>query len=399
MLRQEGGPLERLEVGNAVFWHGALVFSINSASQPVAGCEPRGGMYACGAGLHGKGSASDRDSTWARRVGEGVNGVPMSIERIDDDAATALVLALLVLLGALCCYLHVRKPRCVVVADDFGISMERNRGIIRALKSGVVTSTSVMANGDAAVEAIEMARANGLLGVVGLHLNLTEGRPLSQPQDIPSLLLQRGETHQPGTGLKGGTLLRGKMGYRKACGSGEVKAAEAATEARAQLAWFEKHVGCMPRFVDGHQHCHVVSVVREALAAVFAAAGVRVTRVPKERKPSRSLCPLCSIVDLEAEEARAVFEAHGVSSCEGFVGLSLCGVDYSADDLLHAVRTQMEHGARSCEVMVHPGEAHMKGTPWDDFSGSAARQHELDVLTSTGLRRRLRRLVRLQPHR
>merc|ERR1740115_381296 len=196
--------------------------------------------------------------------------------------STALVLALLVLLGALCCYLHVRKPRCVVVADDFGISMERSRGIIQALKSGVVTSTSVMANGDAAVEAIEMARANGLLGVVGLHLNLTEGRPLSRPQDIPSLLLQRGETHQPGTGLKGGTLLRGKMGYRNACGSGELKAAEAATEARAQLAWFEKHVGCMPRFVDGHQHCHVVPAVREALAAVFAAAGVRVTRVPKE---------------------------------------------------------------------------------------------------------------------
>jgi predicted glycoside hydrolase/deacetylase ChbG (UPF0249 family) len=328
-----------------------------------------------------------------------VNGVAMRIERVDDDAATAIVLALLVLLGALCCYLHARKPRCVVVADDFGISMERSRGIIRALKSGVVTSTSVMANGDAAVEAIEMARANGLLGVVGLHLNLTEGRPLSRPQDIPSLLLQRGESHQPGTGLKGGALLRGKMGYRNACGNGEVKAAEAATEARAQLAWFEKHVGCMPRFVDGHQHCHVVPAVREALAAEFAAAGVRVTRVPKERKPSRSLCPLCSIVDLEAEEARAVFAAHGVSSCEGFVGLSLCGVDFSADDLLHAVRTQMEHGVRSCEVMVHPGEAHTKGTPWDTFSGSATRQHELDVLSSTGLRRRLRRLVRLQPHR
>ena len=140
-----------------------------------------------------------------------------------------------------------------------------------------------------------------------------------------------------------------------------------------------------------------------------------------------------------------MFAAHGVSSCESFVGLSLCGVDYSADDLLHAVRTQVcthtaptlhpfcrtpcevaisrarrwpqatlppsptpllhaartqvEHGARSCEVMVHPGEAHQKGTPWDDFSGSAARQHELDVLTSTRLRRRLQRLVRLQPHR
>ena len=349
-------------------------------------------------GADGNGSAFCFDVTRGRGQADRERA-RMRMEHVDDDAATALVLALLVLLGALCCYLHVRKPRCVVVADDFGISMERSRGIIQALKSGVVTSTSVMANGDAAVEAIEMARANGLLGVVGLHLNLTEGRPLSRPQDIPSLLLQRGETHQPGTGLSGGALLRGKMGYRNACVSGEVKAAEAATEARAQLAWFEKHVGCMPHFVDGHQHCHVAPAVREALAAVFAAAGVRVTRVPQEVKPPRSLCPLCSVVDVEAEEARAVFAAHGISSCESFVGLSLCGVDYSADDLLNAVRTQMEQGVRSCEVMVHPGEAHTKGTPWDDFSGSEARRHELDVLSSTGLRRRLRRLVRLQPHR
>ena len=220
-------------------------------------------------------------------------------------ATTALVVALLVLLlGALCYQIRARKPCCVVVADDFGISMERSRGIIRALQSGVVTSTSVMANGDAAVEAIELARSNGLLGAVGLHLNLTEGRPLSQPQDVPSLLLQGGEVHQPGTGLKGGPLLRGKFGYRAACGSGEVKAAEVAAEARAQLAWFERHVGWMPHFVDGHQHCHVVPAVREALAAVFAAAGVRVTRVPSERKPPRTLCPLCSIVNLEAEEVR-----------------------------------------------------------------------------------------------
>lgn len=60
----------------------------------------------------------------------------------------------------------------------------------------------------------------------------------------------------------------------------------------------------MPHFVDGHQHCHVVPAVREALAAVFAAAGVRVTRVPSERKPPITLCPLCSVVDIEAEQAR-----------------------------------------------------------------------------------------------
>jgi len=208
------------------------------------------------------------------------------------------------------------------------------------------------------------------------------------------LLLEEGET-QSGTELKGGPLLRGKMGYRTACASGAIRAEEVAEEARAQLRWFEKHVGRMPHFVDGHQHCHVVPAVREALAAVFAAAGVRRTRIPSERKPPRTLCPLCSIVDEEAELARAVFGAQGVASCDGFVGLSLCGVDYSPDELVTAVETQLQQGAKSCEVMVHPGLPQAGEAAWDDFSKSMTRQHELSTLNSPALRRRLRRLVRL----
>ena len=108
------------------------------------------------------------------------SAIAMRFERVDDDATTALVLVLLVVLvGAFCSYLHARKPRCVVVADDFGISMERSRGIIRALNSGVVTNTSVMANGDAAVEGRAGARPVGDGGNepwAGVHRTL--GGPL-----------------------------------------------------------------------------------------------------------------------------------------------------------------------------------------------------------------------------
>merc|ERR1719502_581876 len=121
---------------------------------------------------------------------------------------------------------------------------------MQALKGGVVTCTSVMANGAAAAEAIQMARDEGLLHLVGLHLNLTEGRPVSDPQRVSSLLLKEGQS-QPGTGLKGGPLLLGKMGYRAACASGAICPEEVAEEARAQLRWFKEHVGRMPHFVDG----------------------------------------------------------------------------------------------------------------------------------------------------
>ena len=87
-------------------------------------------------------------------------------------------LALAILAAIVGCALRLqlaRRARCVIVADDFGICMERSRGIVQAIKGGVVTCTSVMANGAAATEAIQLARDHGLLHVVGLHLNLTEG--------------------------------------------------------------------------------------------------------------------------------------------------------------------------------------------------------------------------------
>jgi len=42
--------------------------------------------------------------------------------------------------------------RVIIVADDLGVCSERNAGILRCLEEGVVTRTSIMANGAAAEE-------------------------------------------------------------------------------------------------------------------------------------------------------------------------------------------------------------------------------------------------------
>ena len=132
-----------------------------------------------------------------------------------------------------------------------GICMERSRGIIHAIKHGAVTYTAVVANGSAAIESIALLRAEGLLGRVGLHLNLTEGRPLSDPGRVPSLLCP-----------DGGGLLRGKRGLREACAAGLVRPDEAVEEAEAQIRWFRAHVGETPTHINGHQHCHVIPALR-----------------------------------------------------------------------------------------------------------------------------------------
>src|SRR3954447_19197922 len=66
----------------------------------------------------------------------------------------------------------------IVNADDFGITEGTNRAIIDAHQNGIVTSTSLLANGYAFDHAVSLAKQTPSLGI-GVHLTLTEGPPVS----------------------------------------------------------------------------------------------------------------------------------------------------------------------------------------------------------------------------
>jgi hypothetical protein len=70
--------------------------------------------------------------------------------------------------------------RVIVNADDFGLSACDNAVILGAFQAGVISSTTAMANMPAFEAACSMARHPLLEGRVGLHFNLTAGRPLSR---------------------------------------------------------------------------------------------------------------------------------------------------------------------------------------------------------------------------
>jgi len=83
----------------------------------------------------------------------------------------------------------LRSParRLIVNADDFGRSHSINQAVLRAHRDGILTTASLMVNGAAAAEAIELARANPRLGV-GLHLSLVCGSSALAPREIPGLV-------------------------------------------------------------------------------------------------------------------------------------------------------------------------------------------------------------------
>src|SRR2546422_3591198 len=72
------------------------------------------------------------------------------------------------------------ERRVVVNADDFGLWAGVNRGILEAHSAGVVSSVSVLVTLPAWVDAAPRLGAAGPGLGVGLHLNLTAGKPLSR---------------------------------------------------------------------------------------------------------------------------------------------------------------------------------------------------------------------------
>lgn len=68
----------------------------------------------------------------------------------------------------------------IINGDDFGMNERCSQAIVRAFDEGLVTDTTMMANGAYFEQAAALARKNGFDDRIGIHFNLTEGRPLTR---------------------------------------------------------------------------------------------------------------------------------------------------------------------------------------------------------------------------
>src|SRR5690349_25140087 len=71
---------------------------------------------------------------------------------------------------------------------------EVNHGIIVAHREGIVTSASLLANGSAFDDAVSESRHFPRLSI-SVHLNLSQGFPVSAAQRVPTLVYGRRELH------------------------------------------------------------------------------------------------------------------------------------------------------------------------------------------------------------
>lgn len=79
--------------------------------------------------------------------------------------------------------------RLIINGDDFGMNEHCSRAIAQALSEGLITDTTMMANGEYFDEAADLAREQGFSDKIGIHFNLTEGEPLTDAiRDLPAFV-------------------------------------------------------------------------------------------------------------------------------------------------------------------------------------------------------------------
>ncbi len=226
--------------------------------------------------------------------------------------------------------------RLIINADDLGYDPAVDRGILRAMREGVVTSATLIVNAPFS-EAAAVAAA-GL--AVGLHLNLARHPPVGR--SLPASLLSAGELDEARASALPPHLVR--------------------DEALAQLARAERLLGRRPTHLDVHKHLHRLPNVLEGVARAASAVAL----------PVRSL----------DAQMRAALAAFRVRTTDHFVGDASDTPYWTLPRFLAEVDALP---AGLTELMCHPGEtpSHVR------TAYGVQRVVELETLTSAAARRAL----------
>ena len=266
------------------------------------------------------------------------------------------------------------QTQLVVNADDFGQSPGVSRGIVRAHREGVVTSTSVLGNCEDLAGVCALLAEATELGV-GVHLTLVGGRPVAPAASLPTL-----------TDADGGFPARAEE-FFKSWVRGRVDVSEIEREFDAQVSRM-RDAGVRPDHLDTHRHLGFVPAVGRAMEAVARKHGIPGIRSAVERptlawltEPGRGLEAglLTGLAWLTRRQMGAL--RHGPQSW-GFV-------EAGRLDEVRILEILGRMGPGAHELICHPGEE-------DDVEAEPGesphlRAHELVALTSHKVRRAFER--------
>ena len=275
--------------------------------------------------------------------------------------------------------------RLIVNADDFGFTAGINRAIVEAHTRGIVTASTLMANGRAFEDAVRLAATVPSLSV-GCHIVLIEGEPVLDAERLPSLT----EAHSRGPRFRDGI-----KSFAARALAGRLNPHEIEIEASAQIRKLQS-AGVAVSHLDTHKHTHMFPAVLRPLLRAARACGVRAVRNPfGPRKPLKSSALLARpslwtryaevrILRALAAKFHDAAKREGLATPDGTLGIVVTGA--LDEKLFRAIAAAIPEG--TWEFVSHPGYN-------DDDLKSAktrlrqSRETELRVLTMPEARKLL----------
>jgi len=271
----------------------------------------------------------------------------------------------------------------IVNADDLGWTEGVNRGIVEAHRKGLVTSTTLLANGRAFPSALEAARANPELGV-GVHLNLSNGAPTAKAQQVQGLLNEAGCFEEGPENLL----------LRIASRSLPLKEVEREWDAQIQKV---RDAGIRPTHLDGHKHVQMLPGLFEIALRLAKKHGIPAIRVAHEESKLRSMLATGGeqkkgVVLKQGVQARGLkFLARDAREMADYAGLAttdyFCGIAQTGALTREGMERLLEHLPEGItELMCHPGyvDGELRRTP---TRLQESREEELRILTDACIRK------------
>ena len=221
----------------------------------------------------------------------------------------------------------------VVNADDFGFTPDVNEGIVHAHREGILTATTLMANGEAFEHAVKLARSAPSLDV-GCHFVLVgDGHSLVAPyRELPR------SVGQLATAIYTARL-------------------DPESELEAQLRRI-RGAGIDALHIDTHKHTHLLPPVLDAIVRVAKRYGIRFIRRPFDLPIGASGLRIpwtkrqtAHGMQLLRARFRKILERNGYLATDYFAGFQMTG-RFQTRDLL-ALLSELPEG--STEFMTHPG--------------------------------------------
>lgn len=210
--------------------------------------------------------------------------------------------------------------RLIINADDFGFTRDVNAGIVHAHRSGVLTSTTLMANGEAFEDAVRLAKETPTLDI-GAHLVLVQGHSLLDGQPLPETPLQ----------LLGVLSKRGLNVY---------------AELKAQIEKIRNN-GLQISHLDSHKHTHLVPAVFRTVVKLAGEFGIRWVRLPLDSTVRLGKLS-CAVGN---RYYRRFADGKNVRMTDQFLGFRLTGL--LTEETFAEALNKLEDG--TTEFMCHPG--------------------------------------------